>query len=679
MKRHLRVAVLLGLYACGGDGTGTTEPGRVPTHLEVSPPALAVDDGASAQATATLRDQNGAAFTTLPAGVSISWSSSLEEIATVSPQGLVTGQRPGEARIVAEAAGLRGEVPATVRAVARSVEQAGGSGQQGTAGTPLAEAVAVRVVDRHGGGVGGVPVEWVVTGGGGSLAPASATTDTQGYARAAWTLGPVAGANTAEARVPGLSGSPVAFSATGTAGVGAALVYVAGNGQTGLVDRPLPQPLVARVNDANGNPVAGAIVTWRVTGGTGALTPVIGTTNAAGESQSAWTLGPQAGVNTATATAGGGTVAFSATALQAPSAFTGVASGIGSGGATLAGEVNPNGSATTAFFEWGTRSTLAGAVATAAQSVGSGVTAVSLSAPLGGLAPGTVYYFRVAATNSAGRGEGAIRSFTTAAASPASVRIVTFGDSNTDYGYDSSGSTPQVASYLSWRKAVRLSPTAPHSPLQLAGKIEARWRAIRPEVAVRAVNHGIGSTGSGSARSDFSSPSPQTVVNGTTRFDAEVLGRGAPWNGGESVNAYFDGPITRVQAFTPGREDFLYLSIGTNDVSFGISPATSVANLTWMVDRWIGAGLPASHVMITTLAPRNGTEDAGFPQINDGIRALAASRGIHLIDLAAHTSDDNGLNWKSATLHVGDEIHYTDAVREWLAGRIVTYMSARTP
>ncbi len=47
-------------------------------------------------------------------------------------------------------------------------------------GAALPRSLAVRVVDRHGGGVAGVAVQWVVTGGGGSLAPVSASTDAAG-------------------------------------------------------------------------------------------------------------------------------------------------------------------------------------------------------------------------------------------------------------------------------------------------------------------------------------------------------------------------------------------------------------------------------------------------------------------------------------------------------------------
>src|SRR5690606_28301481 len=64
--------------------------------------------------TATLRDQDGSAFTTAPAGVEVVWSSAASSIATVSQTGLVQGTGPGTARITAAAAGRSAFVDVTV-------------------------------------------------------------------------------------------------------------------------------------------------------------------------------------------------------------------------------------------------------------------------------------------------------------------------------------------------------------------------------------------------------------------------------------------------------------------------------------------------------------------------------------------------------------------------------------
>ena len=122
---------------------------------------------------------------------------------------------------------------------------------------------------------------------------------------------------------------------------------------------------------------------------------------------------------------GGGTVfgadsTFTAAAGQAtaPIVVTGAATLITDTTATLNGTVNPAGSATTYQFQYGL-TTAYGSTTTAA-SAGSGFTAVPESASLTGLTLGTVYHFRVTATNAAGTSNGADATFTTSGGKPTS-------------------------------------------------------------------------------------------------------------------------------------------------------------------------------------------------------------------------------------------------------------------
>jgi lysophospholipase L1-like esterase len=265
------------------------------------------------------------------------------------------------------------------------------------------------------------------------------------------------------------------------------------------------------------------------------------------------------------------------------------------------------------------------------------------------------------------------------------VRIVTFGDSNTDNGW--SGTDPEILarSYVS-RAPLRLGPLDPHDPRQLAAKIEVAWQAVRNN-PITAVNHGIGGTTTGGGgfgggdRHPSGSPNARTMVHEITRFEAEVLGRGAPdWDGGEPTNGFYpDGPIRRRHAFVPGPNDFAYVSLGTNDFSSGIGIDQTLTNLQWMVEQWIAADLPASHFLLTTLPPATSPYGPAIREVNQGIRRLGAEEGIHIIDLSAHTSDDDGLTWKSDQLHVGDEVHYSEAVREWIAAQAVAHMRDRIP
>jgi alpha-tubulin suppressor-like RCC1 family protein len=94
-----------------------------------------------------------------------------------------------------------------------------------------------------------------------------------------------------------------------------------------------------------------------------------------------------------------------------PKAWTLSASTITTTGATLNGTVNPSGSLTAAWFQWGTTTNYGNL--TAATGMGSGTNALPLSAPLAGLTPGVTYHYRVAATNSNGAGYSSDGSFTT--------------------------------------------------------------------------------------------------------------------------------------------------------------------------------------------------------------------------------------------------------------------------
>ena len=108
-----------------------------------------------------------------------------------------------------------------------------------------------------------------------------------------------------------------------------------------------------------------------------------------------------------------------APAAVAPTVVTNPATSVTTTGGVLNGGVNPNGLSTNGWFEWGTSPTLATFSSTSSQSMGSGTTSQAISATLSGLASGTPYYFRVAASNSSGTSKGTIASFSTNASSRA--------------------------------------------------------------------------------------------------------------------------------------------------------------------------------------------------------------------------------------------------------------------
>jgi phosphodiesterase/alkaline phosphatase D-like protein len=105
------------------------------------------------------------------------------------------------------------------------------------------------------------------------------------------------------------------------------------------------------------------------------------------------------------ATSAGNTISgqdatFTTTATPAPSVTTGAAKSLSFASATVTGSVNPEGVATTYYFQYGT--SVAYGSKTAVQSAGSGTAAESVSVGLTGLAASTTYHYRLVADGAGG-------------------------------------------------------------------------------------------------------------------------------------------------------------------------------------------------------------------------------------------------------------------------------------
>jgi hypothetical protein len=117
-----------------------------------------------------------------------------------------------------------------------------------------------------------------------------------------------------------------------------------------------------------------------------------------------------------------------------PIVTTSSASSITSTSATLSGTVNPNSLSTNAWFEWGTSSDLSSFSSTNSQSIGSGTSAINVTANLTGLTPNTTFYYKIAAQNSAGTQRGNILSFNTSQMPQISINIKSLSFSATQNG-----------------------------------------------------------------------------------------------------------------------------------------------------------------------------------------------------------------------------------------------------
>src|SRR5207302_1413052 len=173
----------------------------------------------------------------------------------------------------------------------------------------------VLVSDANGNPVAGMTVTWAAASGGGSVDPATSTTDANGHAQTFRTLGVLIGTQTttATATVAGKD-TTVTFSINATAAGASQMTRAGGDGQTGTVGTTLPTQVSVRVTDQFNNPVAGVTVTWTPATGSGSVNPTTSTSNTSGIAATTWTLGTVAGTQTVQATGAGCAVCVGASA-----------------------------------------------------------------------------------------------------------------------------------------------------------------------------------------------------------------------------------------------------------------------------------------------------------------------------------------------------------------------------
>lgn len=212
---------------------------------------------------------------------------------------------------------------ATHPPVPTAIAAQAGNNQSATVGTAVSVSPSVLVTDNRGGPAAGVIVTFAVASGGGSITSATQITGADGIATVGgWTLGTTVGTNTLMAVASALTGSPVTFTAIGTASTASAITANAGEAQTATAGAAVATNPSIKVTDVHGNPVAGVNVAFAVASGGGTVVGSGQTTGTNGfATVSGWTLGTTAGTNTLTATAAGLTgspVTFTATGNPGP-------------------------------------------------------------------------------------------------------------------------------------------------------------------------------------------------------------------------------------------------------------------------------------------------------------------------------------------------------------------------
>lgn len=247
-------------------------------------------------------------FTVTAGGGSVTGSPATTDATGLATVGSWTvGATAGANEVIATLPGLADTLTFTATGVAgaaAAIALESGDAQTDSVSATLGTPYAVLVTDANGNPVSGVTVTWAVTGGGGSVGNLS-NSDASGIAVSTHTFGPTVGAQTVTATAAGLSGSPVTFSSTATAGAATSMVLSAGNGQTAEVGTAVATAPAVLVTDQFGNTIAGADVTFTVTGGGGAVVGSPAATDASGIATiTSWTLGSVAGANALQATLG---------------------------------------------------------------------------------------------------------------------------------------------------------------------------------------------------------------------------------------------------------------------------------------------------------------------------------------------------------------------------------------
>jgi hypothetical protein len=182
---------------------------------------------------------------------------------------------------------------------------------RGEAGQPLSAPVALRLSDRAGNPVPGIPV--TVRPSSGSVSLRAPVTDSSGRVAVVWTLGPTAGPQRLLATAPGVERA-VEIAALASSGK-AEKVVLEGLPPSATAGRALAQPVAVVVSDAYGNAVPGALVLF--TSRSGKVTPSRVRTDSTGRALARWLLGATPGEQQLEATVGGRRVAGKVRAVGA--------------------------------------------------------------------------------------------------------------------------------------------------------------------------------------------------------------------------------------------------------------------------------------------------------------------------------------------------------------------------
>ncbi len=202
--------------------------------------------------------------------------------------------------------------------VPASVQVFAGASQTANAGTQVPVAPAVIARREDGSPLANVPVNFLVTQGGGLATGTAVLTGSNGVATVGrWILGLTAGANRLEAQVLGAPTS--VFQATGVQATAVSLASASVGQQNGFYGNFVGVVPTVTATDAQGNPVAGAGVTYQVSQGDGAISGNTPQSDFLGQAAlGSWRLGQNASHAVTASAPGLPPVTFTSTASGVP-------------------------------------------------------------------------------------------------------------------------------------------------------------------------------------------------------------------------------------------------------------------------------------------------------------------------------------------------------------------------
>jgi adhesin/invasin len=237
-------------------------------------------------------------------GQVITWRSADASVAAVDTAARVTAVGAGRTTLLASGGDLTAELPIQVYPVPATITVQAGDGQRAPAGRRLATPVRAQIVSRGGRPLAGVAVRLGVTDSTGRVEPEVDTSDAGGLVVASWTLGARPGRQRLTLVVNDRPSVGTAVTADADPPAENTRVVTELGAGAAAVNEPLADPVVVRVTDSTGAPLADVLIEW--TADEGAIAGESPRTDSLGEARARWTLGPRAGTQRAWAQVGSG-------------------------------------------------------------------------------------------------------------------------------------------------------------------------------------------------------------------------------------------------------------------------------------------------------------------------------------------------------------------------------------